>query len=113
YGIREAVGPLTGVLKGHDLFGRRRQLRIRALKALGELGDPEALPAVERFLTGSFLPWPHRDERRAAWESLATYPVAERAKYVEKGLTSRNATVREICRKLSSSREPRAESREP
>ena len=100
YGIREAVGPLLRVLEGRDLFGSRRSVRIRAIRALGDLGVPEALPHIERFLTDSYLPWPHRDERRAAWESLATYPAGARAPLVEKGRRSRNALVRDICRKL-------------
>ncbi|HEU4520596.1 MAG TPA: hypothetical protein VFT12_01255 [Thermoanaerobaculia bacterium] len=100
YGIREAVPPLLTILAGRDLFGARRALRIRAIRALGELAAPEALPAIERFLTNSVWPWPAREERRAAWESLATYAPAVRAPFVEKGLRSRDAAVREICRKL-------------
>ena len=100
YGIREAVGPLLSIIDGYDIFGSRRQLRIRAIRALGELGAPEALPSIERFLSDSFLPWPNRQERRAAWESLAAYPAGERAPFVEKGVRSRDPVVREIARKL-------------
>ena len=100
YAIREGVDPLVQVISGRDIFGRRRSLRIRAIKSLGELGAPEALPGVEPFLRESFLPWPHRAERRAAWESLASYPPEARAPYVERGLRSRDAAVREMCRRL-------------
>lgn len=100
YGIREGVGPLVNIISGRDLLGRRRSLRIRAIRSLGELGAPEALPGVERFLKDSFLPWPHRDERRAAWESLASYPADARAPYIERGLRSRDAAIREMCRRL-------------
>src|SRR5207244_4921923 len=34
YGIKEAVDPLLQVVDGNDLFGGRRLLRIRALRAL-------------------------------------------------------------------------------
>lgn len=100
YGIREAVPPLLTIIDGYDIFGSRRQLRIRAIRALGELGAPEALPSIQRFLTDSFLPWPNRQERRAAWESLGTYPPDDRAMFVEKGARSRDPIVREIARKL-------------
>ncbi len=104
YGIREAVGPLLRVLEGRDVFGSRRPLRLRAIKALGELGAPEALPGIERFLTDSFLPWPARAERRAAWESLASYPPATRAPLVEKGLRSKDPVVRGLCRRIAGER---------
>lgn len=101
YGIREAVGPLLQILDRRDVFGSRRSIRIRALKALGELAEPAALPRIERFFRASWLPWPNREERRAAWESLALYPPEVRAPFVERGLRSRDAEVREICRRIS------------
>jgi hypothetical protein len=101
YGIREGVEPLLEVLEGRDVFGARRALRLRAIKALGELAAPEALPAMERFFRDPIFPWPHRAERRAAWESLAGYPVEVRGPFVKRGLRSRDATVRELCRRLT------------
>jgi HEAT repeat protein len=104
YGIKEGVGPLLKVLEGKDVFGARRPLRLRAIKALGELAAPEALPAIERFFSESFLPWPNRAERRAAWESLAGYPAEARAPFVEKGLQSRDSIVRGLCRRIAEGR---------
>ncbi|HET7707382.1 MAG TPA: hypothetical protein VFM36_14950 [Thermoanaerobaculia bacterium] len=104
YGIREAVGPLLRVLEGRDVFGVRRPLRLRAIKALGELAAPEALPGIERFFTESFLPWPARAERRAAFESLASYPADARAPLVEKGLRSKDPVVRSLCRRIAGER---------
>jgi hypothetical protein len=101
YGIREGVEPLLKVLEGRDVFGTRRALRLRAIKALGELAAPEALPAMERFFHEPILPWPHRAERRAAWESLTGYPSEVRAAFVERGLRSRDTAVRELCRRLT------------
>src|SRR5689334_21983771 len=49
YGIKEAVQPLLRLLDGKDIFGARRGLRLRAIKALGELADPAALQQMERF----------------------------------------------------------------
>src|SRR5204862_3485045 len=46
YGIKEAVAPLLRVISGNDWLGTRRGLRIRAIKALGELGVPAALPRL-------------------------------------------------------------------
>jgi hypothetical protein len=101
YGIKQAVDPLLRMLGGNDTFGTRRGLRILAIKALGELAEPAALPRLERFFRDSWLPWPSKLERRAAYESLASYPADARAPYVERGLASRDATIRTICRRVS------------
>ncbi|GAC1429102.1 MAG: hypothetical protein NVSMB68_01250 [Thermoanaerobaculia bacterium] len=101
YGIREAVGPLLHILSRRLVFGARRPLRIRAIKALGELADPSALPGMDHLFSTSILPWPSRAERRAAFETLAAYPPEIRAPFVERGLRSRDAEVRSVCRRLA------------
>jgi HEAT repeat protein len=100
YGIREAVDPLLRILDRTDVFGARRPLRIRIFKALGELAEPAALPRLQRFFQDTFLPWPNIQERRAAYESLAGYPADARARFVERGLRSRDPEIRAICEKL-------------
>lgn len=101
YGIKEGVAPLLKILSGSDVFRTRTPLRIRAIKALGELAVPAALPAMNRFFKDPFLPWPAREERRAAYESLAGYPGSVSAPLIERGLHSRDPEVREICRKFT------------
>jgi len=103
YGIKEGVDPLLDILGGSDVFGVRRALRLKAIKALGELAQPRTLPLLHRFFRDPFLPWPSKEERRAAYESLAAYPPEARAELVEKGLRSRDPQVREICRRLTKS----------
>src|SRR5438874_1420828 len=73
-GIKEGVRPLLRIVRGNDIFGSRRSLRVKAIRALGELGDPSALPELQRFLRESLFPWPSKEERLVAWESLAGYP---------------------------------------
>lgn len=101
YGIKEAVGPLLTILIGRNLFGKRHALRVRAIKALGEIGLSDALPGLQQFFSDSVLPWPPAEERRAAYESLAGYPPEARQGLVQKGLRSRDPEVRRICRRLS------------
>ncbi len=98
--IKEGVEPLLRVLAGNDIFGGRRSLRVKAIRALGELGEGAALPQLQRFFSDSILPWPSREERMAAWESLAGYPPESRIDLVERGLRSRDARVREICQRI-------------
>jgi len=104
YGIREGVEPLLKILERADVFGGRRAVRIRAIKALGELGEPSALSRLQRFLRDSFLPWPNIQERRAAFESLTGYPSSAREPFVERGLRSRDPEIRAICEKVAAAK---------
>jgi hypothetical protein len=97
YGIKEAVAPLLEIVDRFDLMRRRQSIRLKALKALGELGDPAALPRLERYFRTSLLPLVARIERRAAYRSLHAYPPAERAAIVERGARSGDAEIRRIC----------------
>lgn len=100
YGIREAVDPLLRLLQGRDLFGARRSIRLKALRALGEIGDGRALEGLQPFLSFSRLPWPAREERYTAWGSLERYPQDVRKSLAEKGLRSSDLKVRAICQRL-------------
>jgi HEAT repeat protein len=103
YGITEGVDPLLRVLQGNDVLGARRSLRVKALRALGELRQPRAIEHLQRFFSHSLLPWPSREERLAAWQSLQNYPPETRQEIVRRGLRSRNPQIRAICERLSRS----------
>jgi hypothetical protein len=112
YAIAEAVEPLLGIVDGWDLMGRRRSLRVRALRALGELADPIALPRLERFFKNWIVPVVSLEERRAAYRALQTYPLDVRADLVERGLRSRDDEIRSLCERIQSqSRAPSAPAR--
>jgi hypothetical protein len=101
YGIKEGVQPLLRVLEGNDIFGAKRARRVKCIRALGELGESEALPALARFFGEAFFFWPSKEERYAAWESLGGYPKSARTKFVETGLQSSDPNIREICVRIS------------
>ena len=101
YGIREAVDPLMRILDARDLFHRRKSLRVRVIKALGELAGVDVLPSLSRFFTNSLMPWPALDERRAAYELLASLPAGSGKEYVQRGLRSRDLAIREISMRLA------------
>jgi hypothetical protein len=110
YGIKEAVAPLLKIVEGRDLMGKRRSLRVKALKALGELGDASVLPALDRYFAHPIVPLIALEERRAAYRSLALYPPEARRALVERGLRSRDPEIRRVCEALR--REPSARPRE-
>ncbi len=101
YGIKEGVDPLLRLVSGNDVLGARRTLRIKAIRALGEIGEPRALQHLERFFKSSLLPWPSKPERYAAWESIYHYPPALRQPLIERGLQSSDPQVRAICERFA------------
>ena len=106
YGIKEAVDPLLAIVDGYDLLGKRRTLRIKALKALGDLGDPAVLPRLDRYFRSPMLTMVSLEERRAAFRSLPLYPPEARRPYVERGLRARDAEIRRICERLDGEHAP-------
>ena len=106
YGIKEAVDPLLAIVDGYDLLGKRRTLRIKALKALGDLGDPAVLPRLDRYFRSPMLTMVSLEERRAAFRSLPLYPPEARRPYVERGLRARDAEIRRICERLDREHPP-------
>ena len=102
YGIKEGVDPLVRMLEGNDMLGAKRTIRIKAVKALGDIAEPRALEHLDRFLKLSMLPWPSKDERYAVWQTLHRYPADARGPFVERGLKSKDPQIRAICLKLQS-----------
>jgi HEAT repeat protein len=101
YGIAEARGPLARLVSRRDWFGRRKPLRLLALRALAELGRPEALEDLRPVLESRWIPVAAPEERRLAYELLEFYPLAARTPWVEEGLRSRDPVIREIAHRLA------------
>jgi hypothetical protein len=106
YGIKEAADPLLAIVDGFDLLGKRRSLRIKALKALGDLGDPAVLPRLDRYFRSPLLTMVSLEERRAAYRSLPLYPPEARRPYVERGLRARDPEIRRLCERLEREHPP-------
>jgi hypothetical protein len=73
---------------------------VKALKALGDLGDPSVLPRLDRYFRNPLLPLIALEERRAAFRSLPQYPPDARRAYVERGLRARDPEIRRLCERL-------------
>ena len=96
--VREA---LLRVLDGWDLMRQRRTIRLNALRALGQLGDPAALPRLSRFFASWVARFFAREERRTAYRSLRGYPPDARRAILERGLASDDAEIRQVCARLA------------
>lgn len=102
YGIVQAVDALVALLGRWDLLGRRRGLRLKAIKALSELRDASALPRLGRFFREyRLLALVPLEERRAAFRSLESYPPEARLPILESGMRSRDPEIRQTCERLA------------
>ena len=100
HGITQATDLLVEILRRWDFLGRKRSLRLKALRALADLGNPAALARLDRFFRERPFPLVALEERRSAYRLLGSYPEAARAPYVARGKKSRDAVIRDICRGL-------------
>jgi hypothetical protein len=100
YNITQGVAPLLALLRRWDPLRLRRGVRVHAMRTLGRLADPAALPHLEPWFRDrlSFKP---RAERLAAFEALGGYPETARRPFVERGLRSRDAEVRAVCARVT------------
>jgi len=99
-GQRTAIAPLVEVLTPIDMMARQRMLRIYALESLSKIGEPSVLPKLKRFFARG-LALHSIEERRAAYSSLAGYPIEARRPWVAKGLKSRDSQIHAICTALA------------
>jgi len=101
HGITQAIDLLVEILLRWDVLGRRRSLRLKALRALADLADPAVLPRLGRFFHEWPFPLVALEERRAAYRFLHSYDAAARAPWVARGQKSRDPVTRDICRGLA------------
>ncbi|HXA97224.1 MAG TPA: HEAT repeat domain-containing protein [Candidatus Dormibacteraeota bacterium] len=109
HGITQAIDLLVEILLRWDPLGRKRSLRLKALRALSDLGDAAVLPRIGRFFRDWPIPIIALEERRAAYRLLSGYDEVARAPYAARGARSRDAMIREICRGLVKSAAPAPE----
>ncbi|HXT19781.1 MAG TPA: HEAT repeat domain-containing protein, partial [Thermoanaerobaculia bacterium] len=99
YNIIQGVAPLVALLRRWDPLRLRKEVRVHAIRALGRLADPAALPWLEPWFRDRLSMRP-REERLAAFEALGGYPEAARRPIVARGLRSRDPEVRALCARV-------------
>lgn len=91
-----AVEPLIMVLESRDEVG----VMASAAEALGEIGDPKAVPALARLLVRSYL-----EVRLKAVQALAKIGSEESMKVIERALRDPNLVVRRAAQEALDARE--------
>jgi len=96
YGIAEAVEPIVAYLCAWDPFGKRRTVRLKAIRALAAIGDPRALEGLGRFRARYQLLPPALEERQELYRTLPAYPEESYQAWIESGLRSRDVEIRRL-----------------
>lgn len=73
---------------------------VEVLRALGRLGDPGAVPAIEKKAVGSFFSRPATAVRAAAYRALAAIGTPHARRLIEAAADDRDPEVRQLTRSL-------------
>jgi HEAT repeat protein len=95
--VEGALRPLLERLEEED----EERLQIEVLNALGRLGDPGAVPAIERKTVGGLLKRSNREVRIAAYQALAAIGTPYALRVIEEAEHDRDPEVRYAVRTLS------------
>lgn len=91
-----AYRPLLQLLKDHD-----PEVQAECLHTLGQIGDPGAVPFIEKKATGGLFSRPPREVRIAAFRALASIGTARALKILEKGVKDRDSDVQTVAKALT------------
>ncbi len=106
YKIKEVVGDLVNLLLKKALSVVDLENKIPIIKALGEIGDPEAVDALREVVSTKSLFFGETVERikEEVYKTLKNYPYESIKDLVERGIKSKNNIIREECIKIINTR---------
>ena len=120
--VREAAAMAAGTLRTAraqrpllEQLDREDDPGVEAaiLVALGQIGDPGAVPAIEKRAVGSLLKKPPADVRLAAYRALASIGTPHARKLLKDAVGDKDARVREAAGRLVQEIESRAATAAP
>ena len=103
YRVGEIAPMLLDLLGKKDVLGVGAFDKVAVVKALGEIGDTDAVPHLERVLDAKPLLFKgyHEDLKLEIYRSLAGYPFEFVKHLYETGLVSKNADINNICKRAT------------
>ncbi|MGA1845270.1 MAG: HEAT repeat domain-containing protein [bacterium] len=102
YRIAEAIDDLLNRIKRMPFFKADYVVNEIIIEALGRIGNPRALPVLEKLCKASwaFSAKGSARMKRAVFESLECYPRDSITRLIAIGRRSRDERIIEVCRKL-------------
>jgi len=103
YRVTDVVEDVLARIKGVFLFDADYRWNGEIIKALGELGDPRAIPDLEKLSRASWSLYPQSllHMKETLFESLGRYPRERIANLLRIGEGLNSEKIRRACRKLS------------
>lgn len=106
YRVSAVVEDLLSMIRRAVLFETDYAVNEEIIRALGEIGDPRAIPELEKLARASWTLYPSSLAKMKVtiYESLAHYPKQSIEGLLRLGEKSGDERIRRICRKLSEKR---------
>ena len=100
--VREAVPYLLHLLEKRGLVGIELERKVSIIRALGDIGDPRAVDALERLYSAKSLLFRNAIQglRLEIFRSLRNYPPESIRPLLERGLRSENNGIRKISKEM-------------
>lgn len=99
--VERAVKPLLQRLEEEE----EEDVQVQILRALGGLGDPGAVPAIEKRAVASFFSRPPTPLRIAAYKALSDIGTPHAMELLETAAVEKDDEVREAVQTILSARE--------
>jgi len=101
--VAEVVEHVLALLKSVVFFESDYKVNEEIIRVLGEIGDPRALPELEKLARGGMTLYRASQDRmkRTIFETLERYPRTGIAGLLKIGERSGDEKIRNICRKLA------------
>ncbi len=105
YRMSEVTGDILPKIKRIILFEADYNENDEIIKALGDIGDPRAVPELEKLARArTFYPRRREKTQRLLFQSLGRYPKESIAGLIAIGERSADENIQKICKKLSERR---------
>ncbi len=103
YRVSEVTPFLIEMLGKKDILGVGAYDKVSVVKALGEIGDPEAVPHLEKILIAKPLLFKgyHEELKVEIYRSLTGYPFEFVKHFYEEGLLSDNVEIKRLSRQAT------------
>jgi len=102
YKVKEAVPHLIEILKKKDIFGTGTYYKILTVKALAQIGDPQAIEPLKRLYKSKafFFRGAHNELKLEIFKNLKSYPAHAINPLLVLGLESKDIEIRSISARL-------------